>query len=120
MAKNEYCNYILDLLSPIGNVTARAMFGGYGIYCNGIIFAIIVDDTLYFKVDYTNRSNYENKGSEPFSYDAKNKKNIVMSYWQVPPDVLDDNEQLCCWADKSYEISRNNQKSKKKKTSNLA
>ena len=114
MAKNEYCNYILDLLSPIGNVTARAMFGGYGIYSNGIIFAIIADDTLYFKVDDTNRSDYENKGSEPFVYEAKNKKNIVMSYWQVPIDLFDDSELLCDWANTSCQISRQNKKRKSK------
>jgi len=115
MAKNEYCNYITDLLSPIGNVTAHSMFGGYGIYKDRIIFAIIVDDVLHFKVGDTNRIDYEHKGSEPFSYEAKDKKKIVMSYWQVPLDVLDDNELLCEWADKSYLISKNKQKQKKHK-----
>lgn len=114
MAKNEYCNYILDLLSPFGNITARAMFGGYGIYKDKIIFAIIADDTLYFKVDDSNRPDYENKHSEPFSYEAKDKKNIVMSYWTVPLDVFEDNELLYRWADTAYNISRNNRKPKKR------
>ncbi len=112
MTKNEYCNYILDLLSPLQSVTARAMFGGYGIYKDGIIFGIIADDILYFKVDDTNIIDYKNKASEPFSYEAKNKKNIMISYWQVPADILEDNELFCAWATQSYHISKNKQKQK--------
>jgi DNA transformation protein and related proteins len=113
MTKSEYCNYILDLLSPMGNITARTMFGGYGIYMNHVIFGIIANDILYFKVDDTNRNDYINKGSEPFSYEAKRKKNIIMSYWQVPLDILEDSEVLYDWANKSCCISKNKKKTKK-------
>ena len=55
----EYCAYVIDLLAPWGVVTARAMFGGYGLYHQGLIFAIIVEDVLYFKVTERNHAAYE-------------------------------------------------------------
>ena len=103
---NEYLNYILDLLTPLGDVTARSMFGGYGIYNNKVIFAIIGDDTLYFKVTDENIGDYEDVGSSPFTY-TKKGKDMQMSYWIVPEDVLEDQDMLLDWAEKAYIASCN-------------
>ena len=105
----EYCDYIIDLLSDWGQVSAKSMFGGYGMYRQGQIFAIIADDTLYFKVDEQNRSDYEAAESQPFFYEAKGKK-ISMSYWLVPTDVMDDPEILAQWAEKSYHVGLRSRK----------
>jgi len=78
MKSNEFVEYITeDLLAELKGVTSRAMFGGYGIYKDGIIFGIIVDDELYFKVDDTNREEYEKMGSSPFVYRTKEGKEAV-------------------------------------------
>ena len=55
---SNYSDYIIEILSPHGEIIARSMFGGYGIYKNGIIFALIISDELYFKVDVSNKSQY--------------------------------------------------------------
>lgn len=107
MSEN-YLHYVLDLLSTLEKVTYRAMFGGYGIYLNGVIFAIIVDDELYFKVDKTNIEMYRKYNSEPFSYTMKNGKKAVMSYWQVPCSVLEDEKKLVEYARDAYNVSIKN------------
>ena len=90
---SPYCEYIIDLLSPYGNITAKSMFGGYGIYKDHVIFAIIVDDELYFKVDHTNQSQYEHYESEAFTYQSKGKL-AKMPYWKVPLEVMENDEMI--------------------------
>ena len=62
----EFRDHVLDLLAPLGPVTARRMFGGFGIYLDGVMFALIADDILYLKVDDRTRPDYEAAGSAPF------------------------------------------------------
>lgn len=114
MMNNEYCDYLIDLLAPWAIVTAKGMFGGYGLYRHGQIFGIVIDDTLYFKVGDLNRADYEAAGSEPFTYEAKGKR-VAMSYWQVPAEVLEDSETLCSWAEKAYAVACATKKTKTKR-----
>ena len=101
---SNYLNYIIEILAPHGEITARSMFGGYGIYKNGVIFALIAYEELYFKVDESNKSQYKKFDSEPFTYEAKGKKS-TMSYWKVPIEILEDEEQIGVWLNQSYGIS---------------
>jgi len=101
---SNYPEYIMEILAPYGEITVKSMFGGYSIYKNGVIVAIIAYNELYFKVDQSNKSQYEKLGSEPFTYEAKGKKS-TMSYWKVPIEILEDEEQLGVWLNQSYEIS---------------
>ena len=80
------------------------MFGGWGVYKDGVIFAIIVDDQLYFKVDDSNKSRYEKRGSRPFTYALRGKL-IAMSYWEVPAEVIDDRDEIKRWAEESHRVS---------------
>lgn len=114
--RNQFAEYVTgDLLSPLERVTARAMFGGFGVYKDGVIFGIIVDDELYFKVDETNQAEYEAMESEPFVYSAKGGKKMTMSYWKIPSDVLEDAHELMRLAQKSYTISIKLAEEKRKK-----
>jgi DNA transformation protein and related proteins len=103
---NSYATYILDLLSHLDNISMRKMFGGYGIYQHGIIFGIIINDIVYFKVDESNQKLYTAYNSEPFSYEGKNKKRITLSYWQVPSEILENRLELENWVDLSVSISQ--------------
>ncbi len=103
MPHNQYIDYVLDLLSPLGNIKARKMFGGYGIYKDNIFFALIIDNILYFKVGADNQYRYESYGSKPFSYEGKNKKMVTMSYWELPMDILEDNTKLAQWVQQAVE-----------------
>ncbi|MEM6445162.1 MAG: TfoX/Sxy family protein [Cyanobacteria bacterium P01_D01_bin.123] len=98
--KQQFCHEVVSRLTPCGPVMARAMFGGYGLYCEGIMFALISDNMLYFKVDDLNREDYERAGMGPFIYEGKSKP-VTMSYYRLPDDVLDNVEVLSAWIDKA-------------------
>jgi DNA transformation protein len=98
MAKeNEFVKYVLELLEPMEKVTARAMFGGYGIFKDGMMFGLIADDILYFKTDDFNRFEFERLNLKPFTYN-KNGKEMVMSYNQAPEEVFDNSRDMIRWA----------------------
>lgn len=110
----EFLEHVRDVLTAFGHITFRAMFGGYGVYKNGIIFAIIADEMLYLKTHKTNQKDFENIGSEAFTYDKGDGKKATMSYWLVTDDLMEDREELAKFARKSYEIAAAKSKSKKK------
>ncbi len=112
MSSNGFVEYITDILSSYGNITSRKMFGGYGLYCNKIIFAIIVDDELYFKADTDLGKEYESVGSFPFTY-QKDEKRVALSYWYVSIDIIEDEDSLKKWFDKSFELAKSSKKRKK-------
>jgi DNA transformation protein len=95
--QSDFVATVVDLLSPWGGVTARRMFGGYGIYRQGLMFALVADDVLYLKVDDQNRAAYEAAGVGPFTYDGKNKT-VTLPYWEAPSDLFDDQDAMIDWA----------------------
>src|SRR5712691_822833 len=88
--------FVLEQLSGIASVRARAMFGGVGLYADDIFFGILASDTLYLKVDDSNRRQYEAAGATPFR--PYPDKAMTMSYYQVPARVLEDGDELTAWA----------------------
>jgi len=105
MTKNSgYIEYIMDVLEPSGGITSARMFDGYAIRKHGLAIALIFEDEIYFKVDDSNRAEYEAMGSEPFTYDKKGKT-VVISNWKVPPEILEDHEKLMDWTDKAYAVA---------------
>jgi DNA transformation protein len=117
MAKtNTFHEYVMtDLLGEVPGITSRAMFGGWGIYQNGIIFGIIANDQLYFKVGESNRESYETAGSHPFVYSQGNHHSTTMSYWLVPEFVLEDQDELQAWINDSVAVSLQSKKASRKK-----
>jgi len=101
---DEFIEYILDQLSLWQHVTARKMFGGAGLYRDGKMFGLIADDVAYLKVDESNRKEFIEAGSSPFK--PYPDKSMTMSYFEVPPDILDDTEELVKWAEKSLAIQQ--------------
>ena len=102
---SEFVNYIVEQLAPLGDVKARGMFGGFGIYLDGRMFALVADDTLYFKVDDANRAEFEREGLQPFRYERTDREVAVMSYYQPPAAAIDDRDLLCTWARKGVEAA---------------
>jgi DNA transformation protein and related proteins len=94
---DDFRTFVLEQLASAGRVTLRAMFGGVGLYLDGIFFALIDDDTLYFKTDDSNRARYEQAGSKPFC-PFPDRPDQPMGYWQVPAEVLEDPDELAVWA----------------------
>lgn len=91
--RDEFVDHVLDMLTTLGAVRARAMFGGWGVYLDDVMFGLIAGDTLYFKVDNSNRGEFEAAGSSPFVYTGKNRP-ITMSYYEAPVDALEDRDAL--------------------------
>jgi len=112
-----FIKYLLDMLSDLGDVRSRAMFGGYGIYHDDIMIGLIADSVFYLKVDDGNRAAFEAAGSKPFTYRRKGQtKAVAMSYWEVPVDVLERREALCEWAGDAHAAAvRSKAKSGKRK-----
>jgi DNA transformation protein len=101
----SFRTFIVDQLSRgVPAVRARSMFGGVGIYSGERFFALIADDTLYFKVDDSNRRDYEARGMGPFRPYGEGGE--VMQYYQVPEDLIEDPEALRRWAEKSLAVAR--------------
>ena len=105
-ASLEYVNFVMEKLSPIGDIKSRAMFGGYGIFHEGLMFALISEDTLYLKVNESNRDMYKRAQSKPFPHG--------ISYWEVPTDVLEENTMLHEWANISIKIAQEVAKKRRK------
>jgi DNA transformation protein len=99
MAVNaDFLDFLKDQLRGLGQVTSRRMFSGAGLYCDGVIFALILRDTLYFKVDDGNRPAYAAEGLRPFSYDARGRTVEIGAYWQVPERLFDEPDEMVEWA----------------------
>jgi DNA transformation protein len=98
----QFLEYVLDLFSVWGEVSARKLFGGAGLYRDGKMFGLVADDVVYLKVDESNRAKYEAAGSAPFK--PREDKPMVMSFWELPADVFERPEELIEWADESLAI----------------
>ena len=94
----DLCGQVVDFLAQTGDVTSRKMFGGHGIFENGLMFALVNSKAkLYFKVGDKNRHDYEKACSSRFG---------KMPYWEVPKKVMDNDNLLLQWAHISIEVSR--------------
>ena len=109
---SEFVEFVLEQLAPVGGVRARAMFGGFGIYQGDTIFAIIVDDRLYFKADSVTRHAFAAQGLEPFTYVARGKT-ITMPYYEAPPEVFEEAEAMRSWAKQAVEVAARTKKGQK-------
>lgn len=93
MSSREFADHVVDLLRPLGPVGARRMFGGFGLFLDGLMFALIIDDTLHLKADPTNRAAFLARGMEPFCY-LRRGRPVNLAYHVVPADVLDQRDEL--------------------------
>jgi DNA transformation protein len=95
--------FVLDQLAAVKSIRARAMFGGVGLYAGDVFFGILAADTLYLKVDDSNRAQYEAAGMTPFKPYAD--RAMTMPYYQVPAGVLEDGDELAAWARASVRVA---------------
>jgi DNA transformation protein and related proteins len=114
----SFRDFVLDQLAGLSAVEPRAMFGGLGLYSDDVFFGILAADVLYFKVDETNRREYEAAGSSPFQ--PYPDQPVSMSYYNVPVDVLEDAVALRQWATRSVAIAGAAKASKPRRTRNRA
>jgi len=99
--QREYVAHIVDLLQFIGPVESKFMFGGFGVFLEGLMFGLVADNELYLKVDKQNLQDYEDLGLQAFSFE-KNGKQFKMSYYQAPEEAMEDAQLLSDWASNAY------------------
>lgn len=97
---------LVDELSRLGLVAVRRMFGGGGVFIDGLMMALIADDHLYFKVDDVLRPRFEAAGLEPFTYQKKTGRPVVMNFYRAPDSVFDDPDDLRDWASAALAAAR--------------
>ena len=101
----SFRTFVLEQLGrTVPGIRGRNMFGGVGIYGGAFFFALLYDDALYFKVDESNRPDFEARGMGPFQPYGEDGE--TMGYYRVPEDLLEDAEVLGQWAEKAISVAR--------------
>ena len=100
-SRNEFVGYVVELMSGWATVSVRKMFGGYGMYREGLMFALIVEDELFLKTDADNLARLERAGSHPFVYQNQNRT-VQLSYWSAPAASLDSPAEMGEWCQSAY------------------
>jgi DNA transformation protein len=98
VASDTFAEFLREQLAPLGRVTMRRMFGKTGVFCDGLMFGMVTDDTLYFRVDDHNRAAFKEAESfPPLSYEKKGR-GIDLSFWRAPGRLFDELDELVTWA----------------------
>lgn len=96
--QDGFATYCCELLAAAGEASGKRMFGGYGIYVDGVFVAIVVGETLYLKADAQTQPRFEAAGCHRFEYTARGEKRHAMGFWTVPPEAMDSPRLMQPWA----------------------
>jgi len=103
MKKDTFKDFVCDQLRGLDGVACRAMFGGWGFYCNRRFFGIVYQGRLYFKTSEQSRPRYEARGAQQF---VPRPSQGLTRYYEVPADVIEDSRELCDWAHEAVVAAR--------------
>jgi DNA transformation protein len=98
---DAFLAHLHDLFADFGPVSLRAMFGGHGLYHEGTIIGVVIDEALYLKADEHSRADFAATGGEPFVYHAKGRT-VAMSYWSLPEEAMESPQAMRPWAERAY------------------
>jgi DNA transformation protein len=101
---STFVENLQDVFADFGPIATRRMFGGHGVYRDGLMFALVQDDVLYLKADAQNQASFTEAGLEAFQYEEKGRR-VRMSYFKAPPAILDDRSEAAAWAKRSSEAA---------------
>jgi DNA transformation protein len=101
---SDFIPFVQELLEDWASVSARRMFGGYGLYHEGLMFAIVMEQRLYLKVDEVNRPEFEALGLAPFTYAMKGR-DVALSYWAAPDAIFDEPSVAVRWARSAWDAA---------------
>ena len=98
VASDSFTEFLREQFATLGRITTRRMFGKTGLFCDGLMFGMVRDDTLYFRVDDDNRATFrEAQAFPPLNYEKKGAA-IDLSFWRVPERLFDDPDEMSAWA----------------------
>src|ERR1700692_1737017 len=103
---DSFAEFLRERLAPLGRVTLRRMFGKTGVFCDGLMFAMVTEDTLYFRVDDHNRAAFEEAGAFPPLNYEKGGRTIDLSFWRAPERLLDEPDEFVTWAQTALAAAR--------------
>lgn len=101
---NEFVNYITELMQSIGPVRSKRMFGGHGLFLDGLMFALISDNVLYFKTDGASVDQFKSKALPAFSY-FKQGKEFKIAYYQAPEEAMENTDEMNYWANQAFSVA---------------
>ncbi len=104
-----------DLFAPFGRIVVRRMFGGEGLFRDGLMFAIVHEDRLYFKTSEESRQAFIAEGTGPLFYKFKNAEGVLTSYYELPDRLYDDPDELAEWARAAFAVALQSPTAKKKR-----
>jgi DNA transformation protein and related proteins len=111
--------FIVELFAPFGPVTVRRLFGGAGLFCEGLMFGVVFDGAIFLKVDDASIPDFEREGSAPFVYTRAKSPGRVgrhsLSYWRLPERLYDDPEELVSWARRAVAIAERRKEAPRKR-----
>lgn len=105
----EFVDNLEEVFALFGSIHARRMFGGYGVFHDGLMFGLVADDVLYLKADGESSVAFEKRGSGQFEYE-KNAKKMKMSYYLAPEEIFDDPEEARVWANRAFDAALRSKK----------
>ncbi len=114
MPDDSFKEFVLDQLSALPELRAKAMFGAHGIYSGENFFGILDEGRLFFKTDAATEKDFTSRGMPPFTYEMKGKV-MTMAYHEVPPEILEQPPELTLWARRAIQVAVSAKKSTKKK-----
>jgi DNA transformation protein len=98
VASDSFAEFLREQLAPLGRLTMRRMFGKTGVFCDGVMLAMVRDNTLYFRVDDENRETFKEAQSfPPLNYEKKGGS-IDLAFWRAPERLFDEPDELVAWA----------------------
>lgn len=113
---SEFVDQVEEVFALFGQIETKRMFGGYGVYHDGLMFALVADGVLYLKADGHSSIAFSERGLPPFEYDRRGKKTKT-SYFQAPEEIFDDAAQAQEWAKRAFEAAlRARKRNRKSKT----
>lgn len=95
-----------DLFAGAGPITLRRMFGGAGVYCEGVMFGLVIEGTVYLKTDEGSVGAFEREGSRPFVYETRHRTVTVGAFWSLPERLWDEPEEAVSWARTAIGVAR--------------
>jgi DNA transformation protein len=98
VASDSFAEFLQEQLAPLGRVSMRRMFGKTGVFCDGLMFGMVTDNTLYFRVDDDNRAAFQEAASFPPLNYRKKGATIDLSFWRAPERLFDEPDELVAWA----------------------
>ena len=106
VASDSFADFLREQLAPLGRITVRRMFGKSGVFCDGLMLAMVTNDALYFRVDDDNRAALkEAESSPPLNY-AKKGETIDLSFWRAPERLFDEPDEFVMWGREALGAAR--------------